>query len=362
MGTYLILYYSMDDINSIIVSHNSRIQCLLGNLRTVKSKVRFQNCCVLKMSVDNNRVTVDLIYSGEISESDKRSKDKVYYSTTPNNTKYVAFEPIDSQYGSAALKINYTRALNIVTRKTTKYTFYIVRHGQSQHNEGFTLHLTKDTELLLAGKVAARGAMDAIYKDLGADRYIHFCFTSDLYRTTQTFQYMLQQILRTTQEGTIYPVVLPCASEVASEGTGGNCDSLSIFTKGKGAFENYPSCTTDKIKEKKDVKCKDSEWDFYLRFYDQQVRSQNDNLYGMVFGKKSNRRQCRTTTMIAMAIEYIEGFNAQKEKAAYLGSNAQQRNLLFGPTYPVGGKRTKHTSKICKTKKQVATKCKTKKR
>ena len=353
MGMHLILCYIMETVNSIIISHNSRIQCLLGNLRSVKSKIRFQNCCVLKMTVDNNRVTVDLIYSGEISEKDKRDKEKIYYSNTPDNVKYVKFEPIDNTYGSHALKINYTRALNIVTRKTTKYTFYIVRHGQSQHNEGFTLHLTKDTELLLAGKVAARGAMDAIYKDLGVNQYIHFCFTSDLYRTTQTFQYMLQQIQRTTQEGNIYPVILPCASEVASEGIGGNCDSLGFFTSGKGAFENYPSCTADKIREQKDVKCKDSDWNFYLRFYDQQVRSQNDNLYGMIFGKKSNRRHCRTTTMIAMAIEYIEGFNAQKEKAAYLGTNAQQRNLLFGPTYPTGGKKIKYTTKMRKTKNKT---------
>ncbi len=126
-------------------------------------------------------------------------------------------------------------------------------------------------------------------------------------------------------------IVLPCSHEVASHANG-NCDSS--FLSKSSSSENYPTCNQNTLKL--NVCDKDlTDWkSLYFPFYADQMRSENDNFYGMMFGKKVIRKKCRDTNMILTAL-----FQFEKKK--------------------IGGKSRKKSNPTKKTKKRRSKKNKT---
>jgi broad specificity phosphatase PhoE len=301
---------------SIIVSHNSRIQCLLGKIGIGPKKtdnldkIRFKNCCILKILCTEEYIRVELIYSGNISQKDLNDPSKIFYSNSSRDTdptKYVRFEPVTFKMDKRKMGLQNVSLSH-------PYVFFLVRHGQSEHNETNTMGLEIDTSLTPTGFATADRARDALenyliknyFKDskpempelFAIDKITGF-FVSDLYRTRQT----MNSFNKFNFGENVY--VLPCASEVGNVGKNGDCDSSGQIWN-KLARENYSSCNPALIKYSRDKttddpKCR-ANWDIYLGFYGNQMRGQT-NLLG-------TRMRCRDTNMLAMAI-YILDF---KEK------------------------------------------------
>ena len=65
-------------INSIIVSHNSRIRCLLDKFITSKEEIRFMNWCILLLKITCTHLELELIYTGELEiDSQKKQIKKI---------------------------------------------------------------------------------------------------------------------------------------------------------------------------------------------------------------------------------------------------------------------------------------------
>ncbi len=355
---------------SIIVSHNSRIQCFLDNIfstnkRRVNTKTRFKNGCVVKLILSSKLIELSLLYNGQISTADEKS-DKIYYVNKVNDydKKSRLFEhdimnnPIG--HGSGRYKPCLTNLkISEVDLATNTFIFYIVRHGKSTHNLGNTFHLTKDTSLVPGddNEDNIKNAGSYIFKDIcGIPQFesnsnttvdsnildkiatkINI-FVSDLKRTVETANLLVTGISRekkqkllifdtrqshtsdtgatgatgeigytgatgATSDTPATPdkfIVLPCSHEVARSGNGGDCDASTSFFS-KGAYENYTKCTTKTIKDKTN-KCNIGlDWTFYLDFYNQQMRGDDNFMF------KKTRKKCRETNMVALSIDYLTG-------------------------------------------------------
>ena len=288
--------HNNDTSYSLIVSHNSRIQCLLGKLGVNPGKkIRFKNCCILEIVLTNEFVYVKLIYAGEISKKDSMDDDKIFYTDTEDSfnkdTKKLRwFKPVMFTMDKKKMGLQNVQLNN-------PHVFYLVRHGQSLHNETKTRGLVIDTPLTPDGEMSANRAATALdtylkkfYIEDPIQKTIRGYFVSDLYRTRQTMN-----AFRGEDFGTdVY--VLPCESEVGNVGVNGDCDSSGQIWN-KLARENYSDCSLDKIKDSSNLKCR-ANWDTYLEFYGNQIRGQSN-----VLGK---RMRCRDTNMLAMAIYMLD--------------------------------------------------------
>ena len=304
---------------SLIVSHNSRIQCLLDKLNPNTKKTRFQNCAIIRISLTSEKVDLELVYSGELSKEEmkKLSKSKPYY-TTSDKLGIEGFTTYDPWTRSSKYVMNMLN-LTIEELIDKNYIFYIVRHGQGQHNKQINLKLTKvsstlglssDTKVTNLGESQAYNSGLALLNILKIkEDNINYWFASDLVRTRQTIVELIRG-LNINKPSEI--VILPCSSEINTSGTGkGDCDlvAASSLTFSKLALENYPRCKLEDIENKNDVKgCNSIEgiplnWKFYLTFYAGQVRSQNDSILKYITANKNiYKQQCRNTNMISMAI------------------------------------------------------------
>ena len=386
---------------AVIVSHNSRIQCLLAKINPIgqnpkPKKIRFQNCCVLKINIyarttnTEPSIKVDLLYSGEITDSDKFKPGKTYYCTKddprlksyqggtlpeiplddPDNIyadqaqnpmrvvpmdKFTEFTPIIGD----ALSL---KRLGIQLPFNMNYEYYLVRHGQSEHNQKKSItnnfnnfNLKLDTPLLPEAKLSAERAGDAISNNLKDLNLLKMCFTSDLLRTRETLNAIkskwvehsifnekdnsddyfkhddigIKEPKLATYINNIPVVVLPCASEVAGSGVDGDCDS-SISITGKMARENYPACTTQTINRIPNCM---GDWSTYLEFYGQKIRGEDDTLTGVMTRRTSSRFRCRDTTLLAMAI-YCMDFKGKISLSDFIGKK------------PSGGKNLKSKKRM----------------
>ena len=360
----------MSKVVSLICSHNSRIQCLLDKFSSEKrtKKIRFQNCAVLRMSIKTSNCSVTLVYSGELSpeEKEKVSIKRPYYAIGVKSG-YEFFTPFEFKPNKLGLTIP----------KDKEYVFYIVRHGQAEHNVknsmGFssTMGMKYDTNLTEDGKKQAVNAaikLGDILTEYGDDK-IDVFFSSDLVRsrqTIQTIQTMLSELTPpltenptpielSDSESSLSPspiplpnkmIVLPCASEVETVGDGtGNCDSANAI--GGIARENYPNCTKYGI-DKLDSPCTSIDnftfdWEFYLGFYNDLTRRD----YMNPMNRFKTRKHCRDTNMISCAIEYL--------------NQSQQSHMSVTPGGAKRRKATKKRTRKTKTKKRLY-KMKTKRR
>jgi len=357
--------------NSIIVTHNARLRCLITklfnkssiNTDTVKRRnfkeYRWQNCCVLKLlltksDTDNFNFNLSLIYDGEIDPTENKpdyqywgnklgegetiqaSQNKGIMSifrrgnTTVEPVKYRfnQFEPLTGTIRLADLNdAQMVSNMNQVSNST--YSFYLVRHGQAEHNlySKTTVFRKTDTSLTQNGVRGALYSGYAINDDLELNNAVlKYFFTSDLIRTRQTLESILSGIqskymVLDTRANIINLVVLPCAHELSFV-SDGNCDSKvnmgQPFTN-----ENKMSCTelnnysssTPQFKAcvSYNVQSADNinivvkiNWYIYSNFYGNSYRG----------SKAKTRKQCRQTSMIEESMNYIQSGNQPGNQSA----------------------------------------------
>ena len=81
----------------------------------------------MRIEIDTNNISVNLVYSGELDDD---NSDKQYYVTKsqlknkPNN-----FIPV-----SLPNSLNHLKNNNIFPNNKNTYVFYLIRHGQGEHN------------------------------------------------------------------------------------------------------------------------------------------------------------------------------------------------------------------------------------
>ena len=313
--------------NCLIVSHNNRIQCLLKLLKSLYSnnpndnpeeKIRFQNGAIIRLSLWKKKYSsqqpgnpedyygqLDLVYSGELSENEQRSR-KPYYRVGENETtgkwrRFVTGEWNDlSGNGIASVKKSFHKIFGITTflklmskLEENHYdglVFYLMRHGRAWHNVevkeqfpnkwGIQYHggsrtqrggwATLDTDLTPTGIRQAKLAGDFLNNYVMIDKKKHnyhpiqYIFVSDLMRAVQTAFFVCTKLNPPHSVTLVTPpspdtyIVLPCSNESQSDGQdiGINnnnnsnniiCDNPSTALGKVGNIfrraENFPGCS-----------------------------------------------------------------------------------------------------------------------
>ena len=218
-------------ITSIIVTHNSRLRCLIIKLfnnsnkknNSIKKqqfiKYRWQNCAVLKLKLKpvtkslNTKFlfNLSLCYEGEIDKQETKEYDywsfsnKVEYineklSSKVDNPKrsFHLFEPLKGHIKLSDIRdVDNSQIINNNLDnygKISEFTFYFVRHGQAIHNlyNKWNFIRIKDTKITDVGKEVAIKAGIKINEDLQKNKdKISFYFVSDLIRTRETLHKIL---------------------------------------------------------------------------------------------------------------------------------------------------------------------------
>ena len=310
-------------LNCLLITHNNILQCFIEKQRFIlgrqndERKIRFKNCAILCLTLNltDNNFIIELVYDGLLSEDETRkvSEERPYYVTpkTQINSEglYVPFVPIEGRISDE------TRALNLLPNdltdlktkfKTDTIKFYIVRHGQAEHNEkkwnkaGLSLEL--DTTITEEGARQATASAEALKAILREETTIDIVCVSDLQRTRQTALRFFQIL-----DMSIYShkmVIIPCTNELNKSGNNGDCyeksSGSSIFGS-KSSRENYPACTPDtclKINLQEggvniDI---DIDWSLYSLFYDKKMRS---------YPNLTDKPNCKDTNMISMTVFYL---------------------------------------------------------
>jgi len=272
-------------------------------------KIRFKNCAIIRIKITEivnpdksitKTIWVKLVYSGELGKKElKKLDEQPYYLVKEEIPEYNQEQQIDGhlthegrfdtsssigggwypfkktpviQNLEVPLDDTYTHDESAKILRDLKLTgnhvFYIVRHGQAEHNLGGT-HTKQDTNITTEGMGQAVNAGYHLLKILKHYNEIpEILFVSDLKRTRQTMNLLVGSAI---QNACVEPldfykrirklnkepfVVLPCASELSILSADGNCDQATADASitSKLAQENYPSCTFAKIET--DPECK----------------------------------------------------------------------------------------------------------
>ena len=338
-----------ESIIGIITTHQARLRCFMksflnpgpgpGSGRGEKKPIhRFKNGAIVKVSIKSGkRAAVDLVYDGDI---DEEKKDYVYYVSDPSLDKVTPIEHESKKYQIIGFPSGAEAGSGIGTGtgvgtgdegEGKEYTFYLIRHGQAEHNirKGFSkMFSNEDTNLTDKGIEQAGDIGDHLYKILSpslADpeyflRHLYL-FASDLRRTHQTMAVLmnvfLSNLIKDTKEKISIPddaiprkiTVLACAHEVDLNG----CDSPRLLIPTPS--ENVMSCEMDKLtsmlEKLKDRGCLSVgpeegykfkiDWNDYLDFYGGKTRRS---------ASASALRKCLHTNFIDEAISIIDGGRA----------------------------------------------------
>ena len=327
---------------SILVSHQARIKCYLNKFKSQfpEGKInRFMNGCILKLTrkIDEEKLrqattsrndnntwieTIELVHDGEIGE---KKPDYIYYSTegseppTDVNGQYQII-----QFPTLERPLPEKETINHDPNKT--YVFYIIRHGQAEHNVkeewGPSKQLSsknRDTSLTIngdsSGQKQAQRAGQSLYTLLNNNNDNNndnnnksfpsshgvTLFVSDLKRTRQTLQNIIYGI--TSQgiglDSPINVNVLPCSHELAYNKKG-DCDGVkSIFAA--SPVENTMNCTIcgESI-------CEDKPLCNKLTLGNTNIKFNWNNYKTFYQGTRTNpgkqRKHCKDTNMITYAI------------------------------------------------------------
>ena len=320
----------MTTIRSIIVTHQGRLRCLLHDYlkennfgrkvtnNSIDSGVtdkeyysdsdvssigggkdivhRFQNACVVKMSVSQMSVKIELLANGTI---DEEKPDYIYYvkpGTKDSKAKQGKYQI--KEFHPKTL-LNNNNLFNL-TGDNNNYEFYLIRHGQAEHNilKGVGKAFSKkNTSLTPEGRKQAQVSGREL-KMLLNNNNIDFLFVSDLKRTSQTLKEFANIINPSLLSKTA--IVLPCNHELKYNNSS-QCDGNQKITPN----ENITTCkpTTNGVDSCKVVDNVKLDWKHYIDFYDG-VRS--STLVGKVSGSSGkNAKHCRDTNFINNALNII---------------------------------------------------------
>lgn len=311
-------------LNCLLITHNSILQCFIEKQRVIlglqndERKIRFKNCAILCLTLNltSYNFTIELVYDGQLSEDENRkvSEERPYYVTLKTQIYqgyeglYVPFEPIQGRISDETKVLNLLP--NDLDELKTKYNtdiikFYIVRHGQAEHNEkkwnkaGFSLKL--DTNITEAGARQAYFSARALTGIL-EDETIDIVCASDLQRTRQTVLPFISQFDIVSQK----IVIVPCANELNNSGNDGDCyekSSNSSLLGSKSSRENYPACTPETCPS---IKSQDGniniDWSLYSLFYDNKMRS---------YPNLTDKPNCKDTNMVSMTVFYLLNYGIE---------------------------------------------------
>jgi len=333
------------EINSIIVTHNGRLRCLLDHFKKGLGSIKFQNCAILKLVVSMNKCDLSLVYSGSLAsntENDKSTKtvnsigvsdkDKDKYYVTPGTQTNKQSEEFITISNMETLKLLNVKSVDLGDKT---YNFYLIRHGDGKHNQAkaegkkgiFGPDLT-DAELTLAGIKQAENAGQEFKKMLGENTKIDHLFASDLKRTRQTLEEVLRQGIQLTNPN-LDIFILPCSHELDYHKT--NCDGnqpTSFFSaenkmncpsnnnSNDGTNDYCSSIIKYKYTENNGIKHTENEgvlylnWKYYKLFYDNSSRTpEKKSIFNIINTEKSIRFHCRETSMLSLALFIINNPN-----------------------------------------------------
>jgi broad specificity phosphatase PhoE len=292
---------------SFIVSHNGRMRCLLDTLGFSSnpmldpSKKKFMNCAVVELVVNPTNIIIKLIQSGDLAGEDD-----------PKPEKY--FNQFDEKIINNKIKTN-----------GNTFIFYIIRHGDGEHNKakrdwyGAKKLLSSATLSLFDAELTPIGISQALtagktfgttHTSLGMlSSYKTFLFASDLKRTRQTlYNFLKGSKINSSKLSQV--IILPCSHELdyndkgcdghqgltAQENTM-NCKAVSLCPASKQPESDFCSYLPPITKES-DSRNLCLEWSHYNKFYGKENNgSRND--------KGSSALKCRDTNMIQKAIDII---------------------------------------------------------
>ena len=327
-------------------------------LKTKENEIhRFKNGAILKVTVNGGgKATVELVYDGEI---DEEKKTYVYYVSDPSVARDKPILHESKKYQIIGFPSDLEGTIGSGSGDEDEdedkeegkegeegeeggknYTFYLIRHGQAEHNiqkglskyTGYIFSPKEDTNLTAIGITQATKIGERLYDILLSSGYYDSdakqaeqflrrlkLFASDLRRTHQTMAVLMNVLISKIRKGvearipedaiprTI--VVLPCAHEVDLDG----CDSPALMNPP----ENVMSCKMDKrssiLEKLKDRGClsvrdggvmREDEksygfeiyWDYYLDFYGGKTRRS---------ASSTDSRKCSHTNFILQAVFYI---------------------------------------------------------
>jgi len=294
-------------INSLIVTHNGRIRCLLDSLEVPafeidtktgkKQEIRFMNCAILLLRITKYGYTISLEDEGNLAEKSEQraeTEKRKYYAKSRVGNIFTTFQGTGQVPKPLSLLQLTQEQIKEIGDNT--YNFYIVRHGDGKHNSmGFLEKATSDkvtdAELTPDGIAQAEQAKVYLREITIANLYV-----SDLKRTRQT----LGKIIEGKDMRGKEIVVLPCAHELDYV-EGKSCDANQGI-KSALSYENKAKCSADKDRcDLNDICCTVNglpiDWSFYRKFYGDGTRMKDG---------KNPSQKCRDTNMIKQAITHIQ--------------------------------------------------------
>jgi broad specificity phosphatase PhoE len=293
-------------VTSILATHNGRIRCLLNSLNiNSHTNAKFKNCAVLKLIITQNSLSVKLMHDGELNTSGDKDKyfstsgttDEIFHDHTTTN---------EQEFTQILQKLNMNQN-DFGDIKKANHTFYIVRHGDGEHNEAKAsgtkinktiLGLLTDAKLTEIGKLQAINAGYALLEDLQNTK-VNYLFASDLIRTRQTLKsiYDIIKSKLAMQNEKVY--IVPCSHELdfkktktsSTDTTKQNCDARQKIL----AQENIMSCKDFSKPYCAHTDGLYNDWGYYWRFYGEGSRSHAGR----------HKQRCRDTSVIKQMLNIM---------------------------------------------------------
>ena len=244
-----------------IATHDNRLQCLLSRLFSVTNEKykeltkRLQNCAIIKITIVENALKVEMIYEGETTE-DKKKFWTLNGTKDTRGFKIVHEEP----------RVLNDKRFSFLNGLKDNVVLFLVRHGKGIHNMNMTKrkikgaidltvrsfiknydekHALFDAELDETGIRQARKAGDILLnyldeniKDWKTQRLLFG--SSKLYRTRQTIGTIMSRLFSNINELNYNINVIPCSHEVAEVKNSGKCVDTGF--KNELAYENKTAC------------------------------------------------------------------------------------------------------------------------
>lgn len=292
-----------------------------GGPAKVGQVASFKNAAVIRLVITKDTVKASLAVSGIIDA--KENKANYTYFVRPDE-----MGKSGAAYTEVPFRDNTTKN-NFHDVGDDTYVFYLVRHGQAEHNvlKGFSKAFSsKDTSLTNAGEKQASDSgsklTSEIIKNSREYKYPDFLFASDLKRTRQTLLEIMKGMpsFKEKHGPTRDIIILPCAHELKYkyDPESATCDAKQgamLLPWTKTPNENISTCTRETCTTPGTTKqvTYNNDWSSYYDFYSNHTRATRPFFKScLTCPKEPAGKRCRDTDMITQAIEHIASPNTSR--------------------------------------------------
>ena len=300
------------DVETIVVG---------GGPAKVGQVASFKNAAIIRLVITKDTVKASLAVSGIIDA--KENKANYTYFVRPDE-----MGKSGAAYTEVPFRDNTTKN-NFHDVGDDTYVFYLVRHGQAEHNvlKGFSKAFSsKDTSLTDAGETQASNSgvklTSEIIKNDPEYKYPDFLFASDLKRTRQTLLKIMKGMpsLKEKHGTTRDIIILPCAHELKYkyDPESATCDAKQgamWLPWAKTPNENISTCTRETCTTPGTTKqvTYNNDWSSYYDFYSNHTRATRPFFKScFTCPKEPAGKRCRDTDMITQAIEHLASPNTSR--------------------------------------------------